>query len=1197
MDNLLDNKKSPASEREEKILKYWQDRKIFEKTLNQTKGGKPFVFYDGPPFATGLPHYGHFLAGTIKDVIPRYQTMRGRFVRRQWGWDCHGLPVENLIEKELNLKHKKDIEEYGIEKFNEAAKNSVLRYDAEWKEQIMKTGRFVDMEKSYKTMDASYTESIWWAFKTLYDKGLVYEGYKSMHVCPRCETPLANAEVVGGYKDITDISVTVKFQLKDEPDTYLLAWTTTPWTLPGNAALAVGEEIEYMKVRAIKKLPLVTEAVNYKAPIGNTFNVENFILAKERFLAMEESFKKDYAKYEIIAELSSKDLIGKSYIPPFEYYFKDAELKNRQNGWKIYPADFVTTETGTGIVHIAPAFGEDDMNLGKKFNLPFIQHVSMDGTFKKEVSDFAGQEVKPKDSHQKADIEIIKNLAGKNILFSKEKIIHAYPHCWRCDSPLLNYAANSWFIEVTKLRSNLLVQNKKVKWVPEAIGKGRFHNWLSGARDWAVSRARFWGAPLPVWECDSCKEEKIVGSLEELKKLSKKSANKYILMRHGQAENNTLNVISCDKNNTHHLTETGKKQIIKSTGALKKKKIDLIASSPFARTKETALIIKDLLGLEESRVIFDDRLMEANFGDFNGKRPIEYHKYFVNFKEQFKKRAPNGENLTDIKKRTMNFLEEIDEKYANKNILIITHEYPAWMIYAAVSGADIETALLMKEKRGEFLKNAEMVDLPFSQFPHNNDYELDFHRPYVDKIIFDCHCGGEMRRIPDVFDCWFESGSMPYAQFHYPFENKKEFKKNFPADFIAEGVDQTRGWFYSSMVLGLGLFGKSPFKNVIVNGMILAEDGQKMSKRLKNYPDPMKIVSKYGADALRFTLLSMPTVKGEDASFSERAVDETNKKLIVRLQNIFSFYEMYGVGEAKPLHGKTTTSGNILDKWILTRLAETKNEVSSGFDNYELDRSMKPITEFIDDMSTWYIRRSRERFKSDNLKDKVIAMVTTRLTLLELSKIIAPVMPFLSEDIYLKLKGPKESVHLENWPKPRKLNRAEKVLIKDMETCRKIVSIALEKRAEAKIKVRQPLGALRVKNLPLHKKNKEAIIGLIKDETNVKQVAIDNMIENEAELDTNITAELKKEGQFREIVRFVQDIRKKQNFIPSEMAILSVRANNEGRMLIEQFENEIKKSATLQKIKFLGEIMPGGDIEGELSVDGMTFRFALERLG
>lgn len=1183
MDNPQADKKSPASEREEKILKYWQEKKIFEKTLNQTKKGKPFVFYDGPPFATGLPHYGHLLAGAIKDVIPRYQTMRGRFVRRQWGWDCHGLPVENLIEKELGLKHKKDIEEYGIGKFNEAAQNSVLRYDAEWKEQIVRTGRFVDMEKSYKTMDSSYTESIWWAFKTLHDKGLVYEGYKSMHVCPRCETPLANAEVVGGYKDITDISVIAKFKVKFgqtwrgglatvPENTYILAWTTTPWTLPGNVALAVGEEIEYVMW---------------------TKDTEHFIVALERakeiFPDFDEMNSKDEMNPKMEGPITPKDLVGLEYEPVFNYYTNDRTLNNRENGWKIYQADFVTTETGTGIVHIAPAFGENDMNLGKKFSLPFIQHVSMDGTFKKEVSDFAGQEVKPKDNHQKADIEIIKYLAGKGSLFAKEKIIHAYPHCWRCDSPLLNYAANSWFIEVTKLRLKLLAQNKKVKWVPEAIGKGRFHNWLSGARDWAVSRARYWGAPLPVWKCDSCKEERIIGSLEELKKFSQKSGNKYILMRHGQAENNTLDVISCNKNNTHHLTEVGKKQTIKVASALKKKKIDLIASSPFIRTKETALIIKDALGLKESQVIFDSRLAEANFGDFDGKKPNEYHAQFSGLAEKFKKRVPNGENLTDLKKRTMDFLEEIDSKHSGKNILIITHEYPAWMLATGVLGASVESSVKMKEEKGEFLKNAEMIDLPFIPFPHNNDYEIDFHRPYIDEIILKCSCGKGMKRIQDVFDCWFESGGMPYAQFHYPFENKKEFKKNFPADFIAEGVDQTRGWFYSSLVLGVGLFGKSPFKNVVVNGLILGEDGQKMSKRLKNYPDPMEIVSKYGADALRYALLSMPTVKGEDASFSERAVDEINKKLVVRLQNILSFYEMYGTGDAK-----LPASKNILDKWILARLAETKNEISSGFDDYELDRAVKPIAEFIDDMSTWYIRRSRERFKSDDLKDRESAMATTRFTLLEFSKIIAPVMPFLSEDIYLKLGGVEESVHLENWPKSKKLNKEDKVLIKDMETCRKIVSIALEKRAEVKIKVRQPLGALQVKNMPLHEKNREAIIGLIKDETNVKQVAIDNATENEVELDTNITDELRKEGQYREIVRFIQDMRKKQNFVPSQKAVLSVWADNESRALVERFENEVKRSATLEKIKFLGEISSDGNIGEKLSIDEMTFRFALK---
>ncbi len=1166
-------KKSPISEREEEILKYWQDRKIFEKTLDQTKKGKPFVFYDGPPFATGLPHYGHLLAGTIKDVIPRYQTMRGRFVRRQWGWDCHGLPVENLIEKELNLKHKKDIEGYGVEKFNEAAQNSVLRYDAEWKEQVGRMGRFVDMEKSYKTMDASYTESIWWAFKTLYDKGLIYEGYKPMHICPRCETPLANAEVAQGYKDITDISVTVKFQLKDEPDTHLLAWTTTPWTLPGNVALAVGKDIDYVKVKT----------TNPELGIK-----EQYILAKEK----AKDVLKD-RKHEIVTELKGKDLIGKSYIPPFDYYFKDQELKNRQNGWKIYPADFVTTETGTGIVHIAPAFGEDDMNLGKKFNLPFIQHVSMDGTFKKEVSDFAGMEVKPKDSHQKTDIEIIKNLAGKNLLFAKEKITHSYPHCWRCDTPLLNYAANSWFVEVTKLRAKLLSENKKVKWVPETIGKGRFHNWLSGARDWAISRARYWGAPLPVWKCESCEKDKIIGSLEELKKFSKKSLNNYILMRHGQALNNTLDTLSSDPENKHHLTELGRGQTIKAAKLLRKKKIDLIISSPFARTKETAEIIKNKLGLKDESVILDRRLAEVNFGDFDGKKSAEYHSYFSNLAEKFTKRVPGGENLSDIKKRTMNLLVETDKKYSGKNILIITHEYPAWMLASGVSGAGIQAAISVKEKKGEFLKNAEMIDLPFCQLPLNDEYETDFHRPHIDKIKLACPCGGEMKRIPDVFDCWFESGSMPYAQFHYPFENKKEFKKNFPADFIAEGVDQTRGWFYSSLVLSAGLFGKAPFRNVVVNGLVLAEDGQKMSKRLKNYPEPMEVVSKYGADAVRFELLSMPTVKGEDANFSEKAVDEVYKKLIVRLLNIFSFYEMYGGSSSGALPSKSPSSENILDKWILARLNETGKEVSSGFDAYELDRATKPIAEFIDDMSTWYIRRSRERFKSEDQKDRLNAMLTTRFALLEFAKVIAPAMPFLAENIYLKLGGEKESVHLEKWPEFSELKKHGKKLVEDMKRVRRIVSLALEKRAAEKIKVRQPLTSLKIKDPKFEVKSSRELMGLIKDEVNVKEVIFGGLQEAEVLLDTKITTELKIEGDFRETVRFIQDLRKKGNLKPSERAVLSVWSDPKGADFLKSFEVEIKKTAGLEKIVFAvaAESLKGE--KSELSLDGMKFQFTL----
>jgi len=481
------------SELEEEILKFWQENKIFEKSLKKPAGKKPkgdFVFYDGPPFANGLPHYGHILASIIKDVIPRYQTMKGKRVERRWGWDCHGLPMEFEVEKELGLKTKKDIEKFGIEKFNEVAKNSVLKYEADWKKIIPRIGRWADMENAYKTMDAEYMESVLLVFKSLYEKGLIYEGYKSMHVCPRCETTLSNFEVAQGYRDIKDSSVIVEFELEGEKNTYVLAWTTTPWTLPGNVALAINPNVRYVKIKP---------TTNDQRP-----TTEFYILAKERLEIIKE-------EYEIIGEFKGKDLIGKKYEPLFDYYSKDKKLENLKNGWKIYGADFVKTDEGTGIVHIAPAFGADDMKLGQKYKLPFVQHVSSNGRFKKEVEDFAELPVKPKENHQLTDNKIIEWLNKNRKLFKAEKITHSYPHCWRCETPLLNYAASSWFVKVTAIKNKLIKNNKKINWVPTHIKTGRFGKWLEESRDWAISRSRFWGAPLPVWKCQKCKAIKVIG--------------------------------------------------------------------------------------------------------------------------------------------------------------------------------------------------------------------------------------------------------------------------------------------------------------------------------------------------------------------------------------------------------------------------------------------------------------------------------------------------------------------------------------------------------------------------------------------------------------------------------------------------------------------------------------------------------------
>jgi len=869
---------------EKKILEFWQKEKIFEKSLKKKSPKGEFVFYDGPPFATGTPHYGHIVASLIKDMVPRYWTMQGYYVARQWGWDCHGLPIENIVEQELGLKSKKDIENIGIEKFNETCRSKVLKYAEEWRKIIDRLGRWVDMDNAYKTMDLDFMESVWWTFKQLWDKGLIYKGHRAMHICPRCETTLSQSEVSQEYQDIEDISVIAKFELKDEPGTFVLAWTTTPWTLPGNVALAVGEKLNYVKVKSGDK---------------------KYILVKDNLDSIFEG-----KKYEIIERVKAKDLEGKKYKPLFDYFLNSPtgetgkDLKNRDNLYTIQLADFVTVEDGTGVVHIAPAFGEEDMNLGKQKNLPFIQHVKMNGQFTKDVKDFAGLEVKPKNNPQATDKKIIEYLKNKNLVFKAEKFTHSYPHCWRCESPLLNYATSSWFVKVTKIKQEMLEYAQKINWTPKHVKQGRFGKWLEGARDWSISRQRFWGSVIPIWICDKCKEKRVIGSVKELEELS-------------------------------------------------------------------------------------------------GKKIADLHKHFI------------------------------------------------------------------------------------------------------DKIEFKCKCGGIMKRISDVLDCWFESGSMPYAQMHYPFENKQRFEKNFPAEFIAEGVDQTRCWFYYLHVLSTALKNSEAFKNVIANGIVLAEDGKKMSKRLQNYPEPSDIFDKYGADAVRYYLATSQVMRAEDLCFSEKGVDEVVKKVLLILLNVFSFYKIY-VGKIKA--EASVNSDNVLDKWILSRIESLKKEITDGYNNYNLNQATRPIEPFINELSTWYLRRSRERIKG---RDKQ-AIKILKYVLLELSKVIAPVMPFTADYIYKELGGNKESVHLEDWSETNK-KLIDKNLEAKMEKVREICSLALQERAEAGIKVRQPLSKLKVKSQNL----KVELSNLIKDEVNIKEIIFDPKLKEKIELDTKITSELKEQGLIR----------------------------------------------------------------------------------
>ncbi|MBI3420855.1 MAG: class I tRNA ligase family protein [Candidatus Sungbacteria bacterium] len=1186
---MADEKKKSIPEREEEILKFWEEQKIFEKSVAQRKRGGRFVFYDGPPFATGLPHYGHILASVIKDAIPRFKTMQGNYVERRWGWDCHGLPLENLVEQELGLKTKKEIEQYGVERFNRYAKESVLRYADDWKKIIPRIGRWVDMEHDYRTMDWKYSETIWWMFKTLYDKGLIYEGYKSMHLCPRCETTLANFEVSQGYKDIEDLSVTVKFELEDEPGTYVLAWTTTPWTLPGNVALAVNPTLEYVKVNVLD----IERAGRGERKYINVIiaaPIYDSLFSRQDIDALKLGFNLVYARtiqegeegivraQRTVARFRGAELVGKKHKPLFNYYSSDLKLKNRENGWKIYPADFVTTDEGTGIVHIAPAFGEEDMELGKKYNFPFVQHIATDGKFKPEAKDFAGLPVKPKDNHQVTDKKIIALLEARNLLFAKQKITHSYPHCWRCDTPLLNYAASSWFVNVLAIKDDLVANNRKIAWVPEHIKEGRFGKWLEGARDWAISRSRFWGAPLPVWKCKQCERVEVIGSLEELNRKQGGSKNQYLVMRHGEALSNTKNVTAV-RSGDYPLTLKGRVQAERAAKQLKREHIDVIVSSPVMRAKETAQIVGHALGIKT--IAYDVRLEEVRTGVFEGGPLETYRAFFAKPADRFTRKPEGGENWNELRARMLDAVADLEKKYVGKKILLVSHEAPLWMLTAGAEGITDEEVLAAGAETA-FIKCAEVLPLAYRNLPRNRDGGIEMHRPFIDSITFSCLCGGRMTRVPEVFDCWFESGTMPYGQAHYPFENKQIFDPGkqigFPADFIAEGLDQTRGWFYSLLVLSTALFRASCYNQVIVNGTILAQDGQKMSKRLKNYPDPMDVIRQYGADAMRFYLLSSPAVYGEDLNFSLKDLDEVYKKYSLIVLNTLNFFLLYRGNKKAKVSGQTTPK-HILDQWIFSRLNRTADEVTKALEQYEIHRAARPLLEFVQDLSLWYVRRSRERVKSESA-DARAALGTLERVLRDFGRITAPFTPFLSEMIYQSLCSKsevksKKSVHLEDWPTAdAKLINED--LERDMELVRRIVSGALKLRAEAGVKTRQPLAKLQITNDKLQKE----LLKLVKDEVNVKEIVFGN----EMRLDTTITPELREEGMVRELVRNIQEMRRDLGLKPKDV----IRCQFVGDAVIENAVTRLQKQ--LQKDINAKTVTIGGKkvfkAEREIEMDG-----------
>jgi isoleucyl-tRNA synthetase len=1155
--------KSDVALREEATQAFWGRERVFEETVEREAPKGDAITYDGPPFATGTPHFGHLLPTSLKDAIPRYLTMRGYRVRRRWGWDCHGVPIETLIQKELDLKTKADIERVGIATFNRAARDIVMRYDAEWRKVIPRVGRWVDMAGSYKTMDPSFMEGAIWAFGELSRKGLTYEGFKSVHVSPALETPLSNFEVAQAYKDIDDLSATVRFPVVGEPGVYFLAWTTTPWTLPGNVALAVNPALSYAYVQAGGEIVVVAEA-----------------LVAQVMGAVEHTVTK---------VVSGAELVGKRYEAPFP----EAAPADKSKLWRVFAGDFVTAEDGTGIVHIAPAFGEDDLNLAEREGLPLIQHVGMDGVIRgTSLPELDGRQAKPASDPAETDVEVIKLLAARGRLFSKKKFRHSYPHCWRTGVPLLNYALSSWFVRVSELRDRLAKLNDGVHWVPESIGKNRFGNWLRDAKDWSVSRARYWGTPIPVWKAKDG-ETIVVGSLDELRRHSR-STNTWRVMRHGEAESNARGIVSQDDRVKSSLTEAGHDQAAAAAAKLAKAGVTKIYCSPLLRTRETAEVVRAALGLPTSAVIVDDRLKEIQTGIFSGRPIAEYRAFFDGESDptlaRFEKRPEGGETLVDVRQRVGEFLYEADAANDGESILVVAHEYVTWMLDAVAAGATPARAAALKVE-GDYLALGGVKKFDFAPVPHDERFELDYHRPYIDDVVLRKN-GKEFRRVTDVFDTWFDSGSVPFASQGFPSDAsrfdvgsgavdralsllKLRKDKGFPAEYIAEGLDQTRGWFYTLLVLSGALFGKAPYKNVVVNGLILAEDGRKMSKSLNNYPPLAGTIDRYGADAIRFFLLSTPSVRGEEAAFTEKGVDEVAKKLVARLENCLAFY-LQSAGENWP--AASADSPYSLDRWMAARVAETAAETARAMDAYEIDRAVRPILPLIDDLSNWFLRRSRDRMREGApAGEKSAALATMRWALLEISKILAPFAPFIAEHLYQTAKGPMRSVHLEPWPEHAKPDAA---LLARMAAARDAASRGLQLRSKAGHKVRQPLALLAVRDAALFEDPE--LVAIVRDEVNVKAVARDASLSADEPvwLDDALTSALRREGVARELIRFVQDKRKEIGLEPKDRIALTIDADADGRALVEEFRAEITSKVNAHSILWNAP-RTGGDVVGE----------------
>lgn len=925
---------------EEEVLEFWEKTKTFEKSVSERPENNTYIFYDGPPFANGLPHYGHLLGSTSKDVVPRYQTMRGKRVERVWGWDCHGVPIENAIEKELKLSGgKKGIEALGIDKFNAACRASIMAYDKEWQKTIRRLGRWVDFEHAYKTMDPSYMESVWWGFKQLFDKGLVYQGRKVILYCPRCSTPLSNFEIAmdNSYQDTEDWSLYVKFKVKGVPSEYFIAWTTTPWTLPGNVALAALPNADYA---LIEHLTEKNEKEFYWISEQRAAHIAKLLGAK---------------KLTVVKTVKGKDLEGMEYEPLYSYM----PLHDKKAHY-VTIADFVSLEEGTGIVHTAAIFGEDDYKLALQKDLPTVPTLDDQGKFLEFVTPLKGI------FYKKSEQWIVTDLQERQLAFHASRFVHSYPFCYRCSTPLYFNALPAWFINVQKLKPDLIKSNEYINWYPEHLKYGRFGKGLETAPDWNISRSRYWGTPMPIWEAEKGSVRRVIGSLEELK---------------------------------HWAVDP----------------------------KQVA-------------------------------------------------------NLVDLHRE---FLDEIE----------------VW------------------------------VD--------------------DEKII-------KGKRVFEVFDCWVESASMPFAQVHYPFENKEKFDSSYPAQFISEYIAQTRAWFYCMHVISVGLFGSHAFENCLTTGTLQAEDGQKMSKSKKNYPDPALIINKYGADCLRLYLMSSPLMRAENMNFSDKNIHEVQNKVINTLWNMYGFWALYVGGPEKKLAtiNYQLTTLHVLDRWLLSKTARLVKDVTEAMEGYDLVTATRELMDFTQEFSTWYLRLSRERLKSAD--HEASGHVFARVMVV-LCKLFAPFIPFITETIFQNLSEGEKSLHLADWPDIEDL----KVFLNDqLETEMSLVQAATEAshavRKELKLKVRQPLARLTVTIA-----TKPPIIELtevLASEVNVEKVEWAKGQEFAIDLDTNLTPQLKRKGEAREVIRQIQDLRKEAK------AKVDQRVNTWLPAWPEEYEAEIKKKTLTREL-------------------------------